>query len=76
MRSAVIALVLILGGVLAPSWLIAAEQPAENIKRSTPVGVGDPAPDFTLADQNGRKHTLSAEWKTRPIVLVFYRGYW
>jgi cytochrome oxidase Cu insertion factor (SCO1/SenC/PrrC family) len=42
----------------------------------TPVAVGQQAPDFTLADQNGRKHTLSAERGKRPLVLVFYRGYW
>ena len=41
-----------------------------------PVAVGEQAPDFTLADQNGRKHALSAERGKRAVVLVFYRGYW
>ena len=44
--------------------------------RAQPVAVGQQAPDFTLTDQNGRKHTLSAERGKRPVVLVFYRGYW
>ena len=41
-----------------------------------PVAVGEQAPDFTLTDQNGRKQSLSAERGKRPVVLVFYRGYW
>lgn len=45
-------------------------------KRNTPVGVGDVAPDFTLADQDEKKITLSAARGESPVVLVFYRGYW
>jgi len=41
-----------------------------------PVAAGEQAPDFTLTDQNGRKHALSAERGKRAVVLVFYRGYW
>jgi peroxiredoxin Q/BCP len=42
------------------------------------VGVGDPAPDFTLAgtdgtDEGHRDYTLSA-YAGRPVVLVFYPG--
>jgi peroxiredoxin len=44
--------------------------------RTTPVGVGDDAPDFTLPDQGGSKVTLSEALKKSPVVLVFYRGYW
>ncbi len=44
--------------------------------RSTPVGVGDIAPDFTLEDQNKNKITLSDARGRSPVVLVFYRGYW
>ena len=44
--------------------------------RSLPVGVGDLAPDFTLQYQLGRKVTLSSARGKRPVVLVFYRGYW
>jgi len=34
-----------------------------------------PAPDFTLSDQDGKPFTLSALRGSR-VVLVFYRGYW
>jgi cytochrome oxidase Cu insertion factor (SCO1/SenC/PrrC family) len=34
-----------------------------------------PAPDFTLSDQNGEPFTLSGLRGSR-VVLVFYRGYW
>ena len=44
--------------------------------RSSPIGVGDSAPDFTLDDQNNNKVTLSDPQGKSPVVLVFYRGYW
>ena len=47
-----------------------------SAQRSTPVKVGDTAPDFTLEDQNGQKVTLSESRGKSPVVLVFYRGYW
>lgn len=48
---------------------------AQNAKSKTePIAVGAAAPDFTLADQNGKSVTLSKIG--RPTVLVFYRGYW
>lgn len=54
---------------------------AANVKlprdeRSSPVAVGEPAPDFTLEDQNNNKATLSDARGKSPVVLVFYRGYW
>ena len=36
------------------------------------IRVGDPAPDFTLPDQNGQSVSLSALWKQGPVVLFFY----
>ena len=45
-------------------------------QRAKPVAVGEQAPDFTLTDQNGRSQSLAAERGKRPVVLVFYRGYW
>ncbi len=48
---------------------------AQNAKSKTePLTVGKTAPDFTLSDQNGKQVTLSKADK--PVVLVFYRGYW
>lgn len=44
--------------------------------RSSPVQVGEAAPDFTLGDQNDRKVTLSSARGKTPVVLVFYRGHW
>jgi peroxiredoxin len=37
--------------------------------------VGEAAPDFRLADQNGKAVRLSAA-RGGKVVLVFYRGYW
>lgn len=39
-----------------------------------PVKAGDIAPDFSLMDDSGKSITLSKI--KRPVVLVFYRGYW
>jgi cytochrome oxidase Cu insertion factor (SCO1/SenC/PrrC family) len=44
--------------------------------RTSPVAVGEIAPDFTLADHKGQKVTLSEARTKSPVVLVFYRGYW
>jgi peroxiredoxin Q/BCP len=60
--------------LLAAGLAFSAALPAAD--RAAPVKVGEAAPDFTLTDQNGRSHTLSAERGKRPVVLVFYRGYW
>ncbi|MFM8825506.1 MAG: peroxiredoxin [Actinomycetota bacterium] len=37
------------------------------------VGIGDSAPDFTLAGTGGRSYTLS-EFRGQPVVVVFYPG--
>jgi peroxiredoxin Q/BCP len=37
------------------------------------LGAGDPAPDFTLPGTGGRDYSL-AEFRGRPVVLVFYPG--
>jgi cytochrome oxidase Cu insertion factor (SCO1/SenC/PrrC family) len=49
---------------------------AAETPRARPVAVGETAPDFTLQDQNGQKVGLAASRGQRPVVLVFYRGYW
>jgi cytochrome oxidase Cu insertion factor (SCO1/SenC/PrrC family) len=59
------------------SVLVAANlQSPTAAMRSTPIGIGDVAPEFTLEDQNRNKVTLSAARGKSPVVLVFYRGYW
>ncbi len=56
---------------------VSESQSAQDKKTgSTPVGVGDVAPDFTLEDQQGQKVKLSEARGKTPVVLVFYRGYW
>ena len=37
------------------------------------VGVGDPAPDMTLADDGGQQTSLSSLWSQQPLVLLFIR---
>ncbi len=49
-------------------------KPETSRNRTEPIKVGAVAPDFTLTDENGKAITLSAV--KRPVVLVFYRGYW
>ena len=45
---------------------------------STPTAlhVGERPPDFTLRDAAGRPVSLADYRGKKPIVLVFYRGYW
>lgn len=38
--------------------------------------VGQPAPDFTLPDAAGRPVRLADYRGQKPVVLIFYRGYW
>ena len=47
---------------------------AQNL--TSPVAVGEMAPDFTLESHQGMKITLSEAREKSPVVLVFYRGYW
>lgn len=61
---------------LASSGTFANPTASQTIKGSSPVSVGEIAPDFTLEDQFKRKTTLSEVSRTSPVVLVFYRGYW
>ena len=52
------------------------QSPAVSPPRTTPVQIGEMAPEFTLEDQNRQKVTLSSARGTAPTVLVFYRGHW
>ena len=42
----------------------------------TAVRVGERPPDFTLPDADGRPVSLADFRGRKPVVLVFYRGYW
>ena len=43
---------------------------------ATALRVGEPAPDFTVDDARGRPVALADYRGRKPVVLVFYRGYW
>ena len=61
---------------LASSGTLANPTASQTTNRSSPVSVGEIAPDFTLLDQFKKKTTLSDVSHTSSVVLVFYRGYW
>ena len=64
--------VVVLGFFLSYTFYLSAQLPAS---RGAPK-VGEPAPDFTLPDQNGKPVKLSDSRSAGPLLLVFYRGYW
>src|SRR5437867_9439887 len=43
---------------------------------STALRVGERPPDFTLPDATGHPVSLADYRGKKPVVLVFYRGYW
>ena len=49
------------------------KQPAANLDR---VRVGQPAPDFTLEDSDGKSISLADYRGKKNVILVFYRGHW
>jgi hypothetical protein len=63
--------VLLLGGA-ALFHFVAARVPTAR----TALVVGQAAPDFTLPDATGRPARLADYRGHKPVVLVFYRGYW
>jgi cytochrome oxidase Cu insertion factor (SCO1/SenC/PrrC family) len=42
----------------------------------TALRVGERPPDFTLTDAGGRPASLADYRGQKPVVLIFYRGYW
>ena len=40
------------------------------------IKVGQPAPDFTLENMDGKQVSLSEFRAKKSVVLVFYRGQW
>jgi cytochrome oxidase Cu insertion factor (SCO1/SenC/PrrC family) len=63
----VLVLLLVGGGLIA--WKMRLPKPQSSYADL------QPAPDFTLNDQDGKSFTLSG-LRGSPVVLVFYRGYW
>jgi AhpC/TSA family protein len=42
----------------------------------TALRVGERPPDFTLPDASGRPVSLADYRGRKPVILIFYRGYW
>ena len=63
-------ILLLVGG----AWFnfVAARVPATP----TALRVGERPPDFTLTDASGKSVSLADYRGKKPVVLVFYRGYW
>jgi hypothetical protein len=59
---------------VAPCEPGSAEYAGKVFVDSSTVPVGSIAPDFSLPDESGRLTTL-AEFRGRPVVLVFLRGF-
>jgi cytochrome oxidase Cu insertion factor (SCO1/SenC/PrrC family) len=49
------------------------KQAATDLDR---VKVGQPAPNFTLQDSDGKSVSLADYRGKKNVVLVFYRGHW
>jgi cytochrome oxidase Cu insertion factor (SCO1/SenC/PrrC family) len=60
--------------LVAGVWfnLVGARVPATP----TALRIGERPPDFTLPDAKGRPVSLAEFRGKKPVVLVFYRGYW
>jgi len=43
---------------------------------ATALHVGERPPDFTLIDASGRAVSLADYRGQKPVVVIFYRGYW
>ena len=66
----VLSLTLLLGGATFNFVLARIPDAPTNVR------VGERAPDFTLPDAAGRPVSLADFRGKKPVVLVFYRGYW
>ncbi len=48
----------------------------EQTNRSQPYAIGDIVPDFTLPASDRDQVRLQELVSEKPLVLLFYRGYW
>ena len=67
-------LAVLLTGVLMAAASTASAQHSYP-KPQIASAAGQPAPNFTLSDQDGKPVELAA-LKGQPVLLYFYRGYW
>ncbi len=54
------------------AWLAG---PSRTRLAALPPQIGDPAPDVSLADTNGRQRRLSEFWKAKPALVLFLRQF-
>lgn len=64
--------VLIFGAFLFLNFWFSRQMPAA----ANAPAVGQPAPDFTLPDAEGKPVTMSSLHSNKWALLIFYRGYW
>jgi hypothetical protein len=69
--AALVVCVLLLAGGAFFNFAVARIPPAQ-----TNLRVGEPPPDFVLRDTAGHPVSLADYRGKKPVVLVFYRGYW
>jgi cytochrome oxidase Cu insertion factor (SCO1/SenC/PrrC family) len=67
MRKVSIALLLACVLLTAVAWT-----QTESAAPAPEVKIGDPAPDFTLVDQNGKPHSLHGYKGKKNVALAFY----
>lgn len=61
--------------VLLVASVLASGQTDSYPKPQIPSAVGQPAPDFTLKNQDSKDFKLSDQ-RGHWVLLYFYRGYW
>jgi cytochrome oxidase Cu insertion factor (SCO1/SenC/PrrC family) len=47
------------------------EKNKKDLRREVAIKEGDPAPDFTLKDTDGKNPVKLSELKGKPVVLIF-----
>ena len=69
-----VALVISIPLLIASAWFdfVVARVPGTPLAFRT----GEAAPDFTLPDAAGRPVTLADYRGKKPVIVIFYRGYW
>jgi cytochrome oxidase Cu insertion factor (SCO1/SenC/PrrC family) len=73
-----VALVLALVTSQLPAWAQLGPKDGANLPPTDldRIKVGQPAPDFTLENIDGKQVSLSDFRGKKSVVLVFYRGQW
>ncbi len=73
-RRLVSAILLVVNGAIA-AWFAAVLYVVTALPEAHGPAIGASAPDFALPDQSGRGVRL-ADFRGKPLLIVFYRGHW